>query len=203
MISMPDGTSDMPVFDNGWLVGDGDPEPFLSFLEEDPSVNWSAALEQLHEESSRTHFIDRWTRSAIIERIGALPSKPSIADIGCSTGYLLEDLHHAHPDALLIGADLIAGGLRKAHRFVPSARLLQADACALPIDDAAVDAVVSANLLEHVPDDDRALREMARIVAPGGQGRDRRSSGPSHLRLLRPVPRPRAPLRARGTGDQV
>ncbi len=52
---------------------------------------------------------------------------------------------------------------------MPSARLLQADACALPIGDAAVSAVVSANLLEHIPDDDRALREMARIVTPGGR----------------------------------
>ena len=62
---------------------------------------------------------------------------------------------------------MIAAGLRKAHDAVPDARLLQADVCALPIDDASVDAVVSANLLEHVPDDRRALAEIARVLKPG------------------------------------
>jgi SAM-dependent methyltransferase len=35
--------------------------------------------------------------------------------------------------------------------------------------DHAVDAVLSANLLEHVPDDRRALSEIARILRPGGR----------------------------------
>jgi SAM-dependent methyltransferase len=145
------------------------PEPFLSYVAVDPTVNWSDELEALHEESSRSHFLDRWTRGAILDGIGATEANATIADVGCSTGYLLEDLHERWPSADLIGVDLIAAGLVKAHATVPSARLLHADACALPIADAAVDAVVSANLLEHVPDDRRAVSEIARILRPGGR----------------------------------
>ncbi len=104
----------------------------------------------------------------MLERLGPLPARPVLADLGCSTGYLLEDLDAAHPDALLIGVDLVASGLRKAHRaLVPRARLLQADVCALPLEDASVDAALSANLLEHVPDDQRALGELRRVLRPG------------------------------------
>jgi SAM-dependent methyltransferase len=147
-----------------------DREPFTSYVEDDPSVNWSDELEQLHEESSRTHFLDRWTRSAILERVdaGALPAEPTILDLGCSTGHLLADLEAAYPQASLIGVDLVAAGLRKAHAELPSARLLLADACSLPLADGSVDAVVSANLLEHIPDDRAALSEIARVLAPGG-----------------------------------
>jgi SAM-dependent methyltransferase len=162
------GRSSLPAYDLGWHSDEGPVEPFLSYVDADPSVNWSDELEQLHEESSRTHFLDRWTRGAILEGIGPVAASATVADIGCSTGHLLHDLRERFPRARLVGVDLIGTGLEKAHALVPSAQLLRADACDLPLVDASVDAVVSANLLEHVPDDARALREFARILRPGG-----------------------------------
>lgn len=138
--------------------------PFSSHVSGAPEVNWSEELEQLHEESSRTHFIDLWTRSAMLERLGPLPPRPTLLDLGCSTGHLLEDLSAAHPQAQLVGVDLVTAGLRKAHASVPSARLLQADACALPLEVDSVDGVLSANLLEHLSDDVGALAEMRRVL---------------------------------------
>jgi SAM-dependent methyltransferase len=164
----PPGSDALPGYDRGWLIGE-QPEPFLSYIDADLSVNWSDGLEALHEESSRTHFLDRWTRSAILERVGEVAPDATIADVGCSTGYLLEELAAAYPRADLIGVDLVAAGLQKAHEHSPSVRLVHADACALPIADGSVDVVVSANLLEHVPDDRRALREFARVLAPAGR----------------------------------
>jgi ubiquinone/menaquinone biosynthesis C-methylase UbiE len=179
ILQPPPGRSAVPAYDRGWLVDAGKPEPFLSYLQIDPSVNWSAELEALHEESSRTHFIDQWTRRTLVQSVGPLAARATIADIGCSTGFLLDDLRAAHPHANLIGVDLIASGLRKAHRQLPSALLLQADACALPIGDACIDAVVSANLLEHIPDDERALAEVSRVLLPGGRVAIAVPAGPS------------------------
>jgi SAM-dependent methyltransferase len=142
-------------------------EPFLACVHDEFKVNWSERLEEMHEESTRTHFIDVWTRRAMLARLGPPPA--TVLDLGCSTGYLLADLHMRLPDATLIGVDLVVGGLRKAHRIVPDALLLHADACALPLKDACVDAVVSANLLEHVPNDARALAEISRVLRPGGR----------------------------------
>ncbi|MGI8624805.1 MAG: class I SAM-dependent methyltransferase [Solirubrobacteraceae bacterium] len=173
------GATSVPAFDRGWLAPDGGREPFIVSVDEDPSVNWSDDLEQLHEESTRTHFIDQWTRGAIVGGLGTLTVEPVIVDVGCSTGHLLEDLSRLLPDAMLIGVDLVASGLAKAHRATPTARLLHADACALPLADATVDAIVSANLLEHVPDDAAALREMARVLRPGARAAIVVPAGPS------------------------
>ena len=161
------GAEAVPPFDDGWMVGAEQRIPFLSYTD-DPSVNWSDELEGFHEESSRSHFIDVWTRASILGRIRLLPDIATIVDLGCSTGYLLEEIRASHPQATLIGIDLVASGLEKAHVLVPDARLLQADACDLPLADGSVDAVVSANLLEHIPDDGRALAEIARVLRPGG-----------------------------------
>jgi SAM-dependent methyltransferase len=144
-------------------------EPFSSYVAAEHEVNWSEGLEELHEESSRTHFIDVWTRRAMLTRLGPLAPSATIVDVGCSTGYLLEDLRARLPGASLIGVDLVAGGLRKAHELIPDATLLRADACALPLEDASADALVSANLLEHVPDDRKALSEMLRVLRPGAR----------------------------------
>jgi SAM-dependent methyltransferase len=167
VLRAPPGVDRVPRYDGGW-IGDGPGrDAFLRYVDPPSSVNWSEDLEDLHEESSREHFIDVWTRRAMLAWIGPLPARAVIADIGCSTGYLLDDLRGAHPDATLVGVDLIASGLRKAHALVPQARLLQADACALPLRDACLDAALSANLLEHLPDDVAALSELRRVLRPG------------------------------------
>lgn len=174
----PPGAEQVPTFDRGWLVGDPPPEPYLSYADIDVSVNWSEELERLHEESSRDHFIDVWTRRAILERLGDLSPAATVLDLGCSTGYLLEDLRGWRPQATLWGLDLVGAGLRKAHERVPDARLLRADACQLPLAERSVDAICSANLLEHVPDDRRALREIARVLRPGGRAAIMVPAGP-------------------------
>lgn len=167
---MLDGMPVLASVDDGGGVDTASREPFLECVSDEYAVNWSEDLEEMHEESSHSHFIEVWTRRAMLARLaGALPASPTIVDVGCSTGYLLADLRSRLPDAKLIGVDLVASGLRKAHVHVPDALLLHADACSLPLQDSSVDGVLSANLLEHVPDDRRALAEIFRILRPGGR----------------------------------
>ncbi len=141
--------------------------PLVPELTPPSTVNWSEELEEFHEGSSRDHAFEVLTRRLMMDRLGALPSAPVVVDLGCSTGYLLDDLHRALPDARLVGIDLVMSGLAKAHRLVPTAIAVQGDACRLPLRDGSVDALVSANLLEQVPDDRAALSEIRRVLRPG------------------------------------
>ena len=135
----------------------------------DTGLYWSAELEELHEESSRTSFIDVWTRTAMIEHLGELEPERLIVDLGCSSGYLLEDLAGCEAGLYLVGVDYVLAGLAGAAGRLPGVALVQADACHLPLADGSADAVVSANLLEHVPDDEGALGEIRRALRPGGR----------------------------------
>jgi SAM-dependent methyltransferase len=159
----PPGAESLPPFAAGWPDG-----PYLVYVDDDRAVNWSDDLEELHEESTRDHFIDVWTRNAVLGALApAIRPGSVVADVGCSTGYLLEDLHARYRDATLVGADLVAAGLRKAHASVPDAALVLADATRLPFEDASLDAIASINVLEHVPDDAGALAEFQRVLKPG------------------------------------
>jgi SAM-dependent methyltransferase len=131
------------------------------------AVNWSEDLEEFHEESTRDHPIEVLTRGTMVAQLGSLPATSTIVEVGCSTGYLLEDLRAAYPSARLIGFDLIASGLHKAHAALPDCVVAQADACEIPLADGCADALMSVNLLEHVHDDRRALTEIKRVLRPG------------------------------------
>ncbi|HEY1493508.1 MAG TPA: class I SAM-dependent methyltransferase [Candidatus Solibacter sp.] len=83
-------------------------------------------------------------------------------DVGCGTGRWTEPLNaiglDASPEMLSVAAG--KAGLR--------GRLAAADATALPIAEGAADLVLCALTLGHVRDQGAAMREFARILAPGG-----------------------------------
>ncbi|GAA1854832.1 class I SAM-dependent methyltransferase [Actinomadura bangladeshensis] len=85
-----------------------------------------------------------------------------VLDIGSGEGALSAALPHP-PPLRLVGLDASAALLR-AH---PGARV-RADALRLPFRDGTFDAAVAVNMLQHVGDPGRALREARRVLAPGG-----------------------------------
>jgi SAM-dependent methyltransferase len=50
-----------------------------------------------------------------------------------------------------------------------TAAVVRGDVLALPFPDGSFDAVIASEVLEHIPDDERAMAEITRIVKPGGQ----------------------------------
>lgn len=91
----------------------------------------------------------------------------SILDCGCGMGfYLLAMGRLRRLD--LVGVDTDPRRLEQARRAAPAARLERADASALPFPDASFDGVLLTEVLEHVEDDLGALRELRRVLRPGG-----------------------------------
>ncbi len=176
----------------------------------DGGIYWSSELEGLHEESSRSHFLDVWTRQAITDAVSSLGRGARVVDLGCSTGYLLEDLQREIRGSHLLGLDFIFSGLRAARTGLHGIALLQGDVCALPFSDEAFDGVVSANLLEHVPDDLAALGEIRRVLKPGSPAALVVPAGPNcydyydrYLRHQRRYGRGELAAKARSQGLEV
>ena len=62
-------------------------------------------------------------------------------------------------------AAMVEAGEIPADRYVA---VLRGDATRLPFDDAVFDRVVTSEVLEHIQDDVAAIRELARVLKPGG-----------------------------------
>ncbi|MDT0473205.1 class I SAM-dependent methyltransferase [Streptomyces sp. DSM 41014] len=94
-----------------------------------------------------------------------------VLDAGCGTGRALPPLRAAVGSAgVVIGADLTPAMLQAAVRAGRDGdgRLLVADVAALPLRTGSLDAVFAAGLIAHLPHPAQNLRELARVVRPGG-----------------------------------
>nr|BFE99812.1 hypothetical protein GCM10020241_14880 [Streptoalloteichus tenebrarius] len=89
-------------------------------------------------------------------------------DVGCGTGRLLARLAARWPDTRLAGVDPAPRMAAVAARQVPAAVVSVGAAEALPIEDAGVDVVVSTTSFGHWADQRAGLREVARVLRPGG-----------------------------------
>ncbi|MEV8032213.1 class I SAM-dependent methyltransferase [Streptomyces sp. NPDC086182] len=94
-----------------------------------------------------------------------------VLDAGCGTGRALPPLRAAvGATGLIVGADLTPAMLEAAVRAGRDrdGRLLLADVTALPLRTKSLDAVFAAGLVAHLPNPGENLRELGRVVRPGG-----------------------------------
>ncbi|MGW2016634.1 class I SAM-dependent methyltransferase [Streptomyces sp. NPDC001927] len=97
----------------------------------------------------------------VAEQLGE--ARGRVVDIGCGNGKYVERIRRDRPDLDLLGLDIAPGILAG----VPGA-VAVADATRLPLADGSVDAALALHMLYHVPDIPQAVRELGRVVAPGG-----------------------------------
>lgn len=93
-----------------------------------------------------------------------------VLDVACGTGVLTREVaEQVGPAGSATGLDLDRGMLTVARTLRPDLRWLHGSAEELPFPDGSFDAVVSQFGLMFVPDRPRALREMWRVLEPGGR----------------------------------
>lgn len=122
------------------------------------AATWDATVTVPHP------FLDRLVRAA------ALRPGDAVLDAGCGTGVLLPRLAQVvGPAGRVYALDISTAMLERAAARLPSAVLLCAPAEAIPLAAASVRAVLCYSAFPHFPDQGRAVREMARVLGPGGR----------------------------------
>jgi len=114
-----------------------------------------------------------WRRAAV--RRMRFQRSRRLLDVATGTGDLAIEAIRQHPEIEVTGLDIVpemmAIGRRKIEKSQLSGRIrfMQGDALHLPFSDGSFDVSVIAFGIRNIPDRIRALQEMMRVVAPGGQ----------------------------------
>ena len=111
------------------------------------------------------------------DRLGLRPGDRAL-DLGCGAGRHAFEMYRRGADVVALDrdADELAGvrdlfaAMEAAGEAPPGAEadVKEGDALSLPFADGEFDRVVAAEVLEHIPDDLRAIGELARVLRPGG-----------------------------------
>ncbi len=116
----------------------------------------------------RRGYFTEAVRKAAIQRAGLAPGM-AVADIGCGTGYLAEALapRVARVYAVDASPEMLAVAERNLAAFA-NVTYLVAAGDQIPLPAGSLDAVLANMYLHHCPDPALAIREMARLLRPGG-----------------------------------
>jgi ubiquinone/menaquinone biosynthesis C-methylase UbiE len=151
----------------------------------------------------------RKTRAVLVDAVrreGLDPADSQVLDIGCSTGILTR--HYGETFKSVVGVDIDDGAIEWArlNRAADNVEYRIGDSMDLPVSDGAVDIVTCTHIYEHVPDAQRMLDEIYRVLRPGGlcffaaENKLRPWDGHYDLPLVTALPKPIADLFVRLTG---
>jgi SAM-dependent methyltransferase len=115
-------------------------------------------------------YVGRWSRRVAPKFLAWLeiPAGQRWLDVGCGTGALCAAIvDHCAPSSV-IGIEPSEGFLKTARENLAGRASIQpGSATVIPLDDGAVDVVVSGLVLNFIPDPHAALTEMVRVAASG------------------------------------
>ena len=96
-----------------------------------------------------------------------------VLEIGGGSGAMAAELLKRCPDVTMVVTDfdpaMVEDATRRLRPYGERVEVRQADATALPFDDASFDTVVSFIMLHHTVEWEKAMAEVTRVLRPGGK----------------------------------
>ena len=93
-----------------------------------------------------------------------MPYKEPILDVGCGDGFFAQTVFNT----VSIGLDVPQSRINEAYKSDVYKKLVQYDGVKFPFPNNSFQTVISNCVLEHINDVDRIIKEMYRVLAPGG-----------------------------------
>jgi ubiquinone/menaquinone biosynthesis C-methylase UbiE len=157
-----------------------------SYADEEDAMTRSSQLHTKEEASG--DFFDGWAEGYEDRRISpwfqytqrlaidTLDLRPEsrVLDVGCGSGFAVRTLAYLLPQGKACGIDISQGMVEQAQRRIPPElaeriEIRQASSASIPYPEGFFTHLICTNSFHHYPDPVGVLREMQRVLEPGGQ----------------------------------
>ena len=105
-------------------------------------------------------------RERELVRAAFFPLQGRLLDLGCGEGATL--FHLGEPEGAT-GVDLFEEKIAFARQSLPKCTFVAASALDLPFESGSFDHIIVRDVIHHIPEPERLMEEIARVVAPGGR----------------------------------
>jgi SAM-dependent methyltransferase len=114
------------------------------------------------------HFWFRARRQLVLWALRKyFPTCHSVIDVGCGTGFVVQELQRTSPHLRVVGCDILHEAVSAARRRQRDLHVFQADVLRLSVRRQ-FDVIAALDVIEHLDDDEGALLEMFRTLQDGG-----------------------------------
>ena len=150
----------------------------------DGSLPFDQACERVYHQSFYplvTHFTFAFQSSAVarlrfVRRVAAAVAfrQATVADLGCGSGAMLCEVLKFRPGWMGYGLDISPQAVAYARRLALHKQVQhrvhfqEGSVMDLPFSDCSLDLVIASEVLEHLPEPDKAFSEISRVLRPGG-----------------------------------
>ena len=143
-------------------------EGFVQFVDASEPTEFPKASFDLLSDLEERSFWFRARNTIVLAAIRRFaPDPSSFFELGCGTGFVLQGVSRAFPEARVVGGELAREGLEIAHERVPRATLIQVDGRQIPYRDE-FNLIGAFDVLEHVDEDENVLSELRAALHPSG-----------------------------------
>jgi ubiquinone/menaquinone biosynthesis C-methylase UbiE len=129
---------------------------------------WHTVPPDYYQKGTKNNLLQYlWHRNKL-RAVKSLIDQPprSILDVGCASGWFLSRLRAYFPKASCTGVDVYPQAIKFGKAAYPQIKFAVADAHRLPFKNRSFDTIVCTEVLEHVVNPLKVLREIRRVAAP-------------------------------------
>lgn len=130
---------------------------------------WSDNLTAMHEKSNgKFHPINIYSRENVTKFL-ELNNNKTILEIGCSSGWLIDNLKKKFKKINYVGVDVVKQPIEKLAKKYPNIPFLIFDITKNPLKKIKFDNIIMLNVLEHIRNDDLALKNSKELLKKNGK----------------------------------